>query len=109
MTSVLTLALEIPNPMGTVPKESAFEISQMFDCRADLKGQWQRSRVIKRHKWLQKEKNCFLNVRLECLNERVKITMYWVEPTTEKSISSSHEPDLIHMPADRTCKEVLFK
>lgn len=56
-----------------------------------------------------KEKNGFLNVRLECLNGRVKITMSWVEPTTEKSISSSHEPDLIHMAPDRTCKEVLFK
>lgn len=40
---------------------------------------------------------------LECLNGGVKITMSGVEPTTEKSIFLSHEPDLIHMPLDRTC------
>lgn len=42
---------------------------------------------------------------LECLNGGVKITMSGVEPATEKSIFLSHEPDLIHMPLDRTCKK----
>lgn len=58
------------------------------------------------YKWW-KGRDRYLNVGLECLNGGVKITMSGVEPATEKSIFLSHEPDLIHMPLDRTCKKSL--